>query len=287
MEQQMSILSALQRTPEQDAETDAALADNRKAAARKVELEKDAERLHLQMEKRRKELAEASFEGNEAASETAQRHLEVLKNKISANQAAIAVAEERIASAIRRLHLANVAGWLRTARKLTNKRLKYATEASEGLAVYIRSRRKLMEATQQVFASYPLPGSPPQAAIFSPGDIDRLLEKEILRLDGINPLSDVPRCPGASNNPYLALSDLVPLATEIERGNQYLIKTIEDGGPNAPPAPIPALPDASVPDADDDLLGGGATLTEAQIMAMMPKHEAVTIDNRKGGTDVA
>ncbi len=285
----MSLLQALQRTPEQDAETDAALADNRKASSRKAELEKDAERLHLQMEKRRKELAEASFEGNEAAIETAQRHLEVLKNKLSANQAAVAVAEERIQDAARRLHLANVAGWLRTARKLTNKRLKYATEATEALATYIRARRKMLESTEQIFSSYPLPGSPPQAAIFSPGDIDRLLEREILRLDGINPLSDVPRCPGASNNPYLALSDLVPLATEIERANEYLISTIENGGPSAPPAPIPPLPDAPVPDADDDLLGGGATLTETQIMAMMPKHEAVTIDNRanKGGADVA
>jgi hypothetical protein len=285
----MSILSALQRTPEQDAETDAALADNRKAGTRFEELKKDAERLSLQRTKRLRERAEAEYANDAGAAETAQQQIAVLENKIAANTAAQQVAQERIADAARRLHLANVQGWLKTARKLTNKRSKYATEATEGLTTYIRARRKLFEATEQIFSSYPLPGNPPEAAIFSPGDIDRLLEREILRIDGINPLSDVPRCPGASNNLFLVPADLVPLAEEVTRVNEYLIKQIEDGGPSAPPAPIPASePDVpatpQVPDVDADLLGGGA-LTEAQIIAMMPKHEAIVIDNRANKGD--
>jgi hypothetical protein len=281
----MSILSALQRTPEQDQATEEALADNRKAATRKAELEKENERLHLQVGKERRKLAEASFENNEAAAETAQQHLSVLANKIAATEAAIVVAEERIAEAAKHLHLANVAGWLRTARRLINKRSKYAAELTAGLEQYLHARKKLMEANEQLSAGWPLPGLAVEGSICTASEIDNLIGVEALRIEGLNDVGS-PRAPGTTNNPFLVLSDLVPLADRLQSANNLYVSTIENGGPNAPPAPIPALPDAPVPDADDDLLGG-AIMTEAQVMSMMPKQQAVLIDNRsnKGGTD--
>jgi hypothetical protein len=275
----MSILSALQRTPEQDAESDRALADNRKAAARKVELEKENERLHLQVGKERRKLAEAEYAGDAAAAETAQQHIAVLENKLSANEAAQHVADEHIADAAKRLHIANVQGWLRTARRLTNKRSKWASELSAGLEQYLHARKKLLEANEQLSAGWPLPGLAVEGSICTASDVDNLIGIEALRIDGLNDLGS-PRAPGVSNNPFLRLSDLVPLAEQIQAANDHYIKTIEDGGP----PPIPALPETSPVDPDNDLLGG-ATLTEAQIVTMMPKHEPILIDSRKGGTD--
>ena len=277
----MSILSALQRTPENDEITEAALSDNRKAATRKAELERDAERLHLQREKRQRELSEASFENNEAAVEAATRHLQVIEQKLSANAGALQIANERIADAARRLHLANVAGWLRTARRLTTKRSKWASELTAGLEQYLHARKKLLEANEQLASGWPLPGLAVEGSVCTASEIDNLIGVEALRLDGLNDLGS-PRAPGCTSNPFLRLSDLVPLAEQIQAANNHYIATVENGGPSAPPAPMPASePEISAPvDPDSDLLGAAATMTEAQAMSLLPPTQNVTLDHR-------
>lgn len=282
----MSILSSLQRTPEQDQVTEEALAASRAADKRLRELRQESERLHLQRTKRLREAAEAEFDGDASRVEAAQQHLSILENKLSANEAAQSIADERLAEAARRLHLANVSQWIRTTRRLTNKRLKYTNELTEHLKGYIHARTKLLEANSQLATSYPLPGQAPDAAVFNAADIDRLIEREILRIAGIDPLGSA-RPPGATNNPFLTLADLVPLATEIERANAYAIKEIEEGGPSAPSLkpgakePEPVLPPT---DPDAALLEPPAqSLTEAQVLAMMGPPKQILIDNRKGG----
>lgn len=301
----MSILSAL-RTPEQDKETEEALAENRKVGARQADLQRDAERLHLQVSRERRKLAEAEFSGDAAAVETAQQHLAVLANKLSANEGAQTVAGEKLVEINKRLHLANVAGWLRSARRLANKRTKYANEVTEGLRQYLHGRDKLLEANEQMAAGFPLAGVAPQGSIISRLELDEQIRREILRLTGINELSP-DRAPGASTNPFLTIHDLKPLSDEIEAANAYYVKTIEDGAPSAPSIkpgskePVPAAADepssdaevaaltSSDPDAALLALPAGQTITAEMAAAMMPRTApATTIDNRAnkdGGAD--
>lgn len=277
----MGILSAL-RAPAQDTETDQALADIRAFEKRKSELLADAERLHAEVATEKRKLAEASFAGDEAAGETAQRHLAVLDQKLSANKGAIQLAEEKIRDARRRLHLANAQGYLRTARRLANKRSKYATEASDALKTYLHARAKLQEANGQMVTSFPISGSePPAGSVATLRELDNLISRELLRLQGGSSFEQL--APGTLANPFLSITDLIPLADEIEQANKHYLETIEAG------PPVGAVQEAvlapAVPDPDAELLSGTAerTFSIQDATALMTKPTpTILIDNRKG-----
>lgn len=286
----MGILSAL-RTPAQEEIADTVLQELRDTQKRRGELYQRGEALQRSLTANKQELGQAEYAGDAAAIETVQAAITKLERDLERNEAAQRVAQEKIADAERRLHLANVQQYLRTARKLANKRSKYATEASDALKVYLHARVKLQEANSQMVTSFPISGSePPAGSVASLRELDDLMSRELLRLQGGNSLERL--APGTLANPFLSTSDLVPLADEIEQANKNYISAIEAPvGAVQPSTELMATApenSASAPqplDPDADLLSGRTFSIQDATALMSKTNPEVLIDNRKGAPD--
>jgi hypothetical protein len=276
----MTILDLI-NSKDRDEVVDAALQDKHDALKRKGELASDIEKLRSQVAGKRRERAAAEYSG--ADWQSVDEQIVSLQADIEVKEGAIELANEKVRDADRRLHLAAHRGWLKTARKLGNQRVKAAQQLSDAIALYLKARVKILEVGAAIASSWPLPGQAPNEAVISIADLDRMIGIEILRVEGLHPLSRRP--PGATNSPYIELSDLVPLADQLEQANSLVVRLIEQG-PTAPVAALPEVPPEvsvieAMPDPDGLDLPAQQTVSIAEAQALMSKHSEITIDNRK------
>lgn len=270
----MGLLDALRSD---EVETAAALQSRRDAQDRQAELEKESQELHRTAATKRRQIAEATFSRDEAAVQETQAQLTELEQKIIANEAANDIAREKIAEADKRLHQINAKVWLKSYRRNTTRRSKYAAALTEAIGLYLQARRKLVEINDLLQTSWPLPGLPPDGGITTDKELDRQIEQEVFRLYDGDPLGLRP--PGATNNPFLTPHELKPFTAEVELANAVLLKAIEEG----PPAKMTAAQVSEVPASDPDaalLDGKSFSLPEAQAL-MSQQHEPIVLDHRK------
>lgn len=283
----MGILNTLMNGGgDRDAVVEAALSDRHAAEKRRSELLSDIEKLRSQVAGKRRERAELEFSGGNWA--TLDEEIVSFEGDVEVKSAAVTFAEGRIKDADHRLWVAAHKDYLKVANKLANKRSKYASLATEALEVYIKARSKLIEANELMLTSWPIAGEPPAGSVASLNTLDDLLARELLRLQGGNSLHRF--APGTLANPFLSLSDLVPLTDEIEQANRCYVAAIE-AGPDAPApmaAPETPAPDMPQPDPDglDEPQGRTMSVSDAAaLMATLNPPTTIEIDNRKGGAD--